>query len=185
MILLTLVATGWFAGRWLFNRYRAALAASETSPDQDRDTASNRLTDTIGFVCGAYGILLGLLLVFAVGHYVDARQVTKDEAATAAALFNAVDPSPADVRDPLRHDLLCYMRSAATEDWSAIRAGDLTGSANTSAYAQVVQEHCQALPQEEDVKASSHSFVTEEILDLAKYRQLRLLHAVPEIPLAI
>ena len=125
---------------------------------------------------------LGLLLVFAVGHFVDARQVSKEEAATAVALFNAVDPYPASNRDPLRHDLLCYMNSAATDDWSAARAGNLSGSANTEAYASSVQKKIEALPQDKDVEASNHYFVTEEILDLAKYRQLRLLHAVPEIP---
>ncbi len=182
VVLLVVVAAGWLAGRWFLRRYRSKARPGGANAADESEAGSERLTDTIGFVGGAYGILLGLLLVFAVGHYVDARQVSKDEAATAAALFNAVDPYPADVRDPLRHDLLCYMTSAATDDWNAVRSGDLTGSANTSAYAATVQQQIQALPQTEDVEASNHYFVTEENLDLAKYRQLRLLNAVPEVP---
>lgn len=183
LLLLVVVALGWLVGRWLVSRYRSKPRPDGSAdPDDESVPGSERLTDTIGFVGGAYGILLGLLLVFAVGHFVDARQVTKDEAATAAALFNAVDPYPAEVRDPLRHDLLCYMDSVANDDWAAARAGDLTGSENTGAYATRVQQQIQALPQEEAVESSNHYFVTEELLDLAKYRQQRLLHAVPEIP---
>lgn len=181
VILLAVVAAGWLAGRWLLNRYRRK-SRPGSHGDDEAEAGSERLTDTIAFVGGAYGILLGLLLVFAVGHFVDARQVSKDEAATAAALFAAVDPFPVTVRDTLRHDLLCYMSSAATDDWAAMRAGDLTGSENTGAYASRVQKEIAALPQDKDVEASNHYFVTEEILDLAKDRQLRLLHAVPEIP---
>jgi hypothetical protein len=165
----------------LLNRYRRK-SRPGSHGDAEAEAGSERLTDTIAFVGGAYGILLGLLLVFAVGHFVDARQVSKDEAATAAALFAAVDPFPVTVRDTLRHDLLCYMSSAATDDWAAMRAGDLTGSENTGAYASRVQKEIAALPQDKDVEASNHYFVTEEILDLAKDRQPRLLHAVPEIP---
>ena len=159
--------------------------ARHGAADGEPDAGSERLSDTIGFVGGAYGILLGLLLVFAVGHFVDARQVSKDEAATAAALFTAVDPYPADQRDPLRHDLQCFMASVAGDDWAAARAGNMAGAATTDAYAASVQQQIEALPQTEDVEASNHYFVTEEFLDLAKYRQLRLLYAVPEIPLAI
>ena len=182
LALVAVVGAGWVAGRWLLNRYRGKPRADGNQGADEPDAGWERLTDTIAFVGGAYGILLGLLLVFAVGHFVDARQVSKEEAATAVALFNAVDPYPASDRDPLRHDLLCYMDSAATDDWSAARAGDLTGSANTEAYASSVQKKIEALPQDKDVEASNHYFVTEEILDLAKDRQLRLLHAVPEIP---
>lgn len=177
--LLVAVGAGWAVGRWLAQRYRG----KPRSDGQHGDApGSARLTDTIGFVGGAYGILLGLLLVFAVGHFVDARQVTKDEAAAAARLFTAVNPYPAADRDPLRHGILCYMESAATDDWAAMRAGDGTGSDDTAAYATAVQEQIEALPQDEDVESSNHYFVTEANLDLANYRQQRLLHAVPEIP---
>ncbi|MDQ1248037.1 MAG: hypothetical protein QG597_2409 [Actinomycetota bacterium] len=179
--LLVVVALGWLTGRWLVQRYRGRSGLDGRSPEEP-EPGSERLTDAIGFVGGAYGILLGLLLVFAVGHFVDTRQVSREEAITAAALFNAVNPYPAESRDPLRHDLVCYMRSAATDDWTAAQQGDLTGSENTNAYAMSVQRQIEALPQEEAVEASNHYFVTEEILDLAKSRQLRLLYALPEIP---
>lgn len=189
LLLLAVVAAGYGCGIWALRRLRPVRAGEGAPPDPaqapDPDAGTERLSDTIGFVGGAYGILLGLLLVFAVGHFVDARQVSKDEAATSAALFAAVDPYPAEQRDALRHDLVCFMQSVASDDWAAARAGNMAGAPTTDAYAASVQKQIEALPQTEDIEASNHYFVTEEFLDLAKYRQLRLLSAVPEIPLAI
>ena len=53
--------------------------------DADKGGGGSRLTDAIAFVGGAYGIVLGLLLVFAVQHFVDTRHVSREEAITAAA----------------------------------------------------------------------------------------------------
>lgn len=180
LALLAVIAAGWFAGHWLFRRLR-----NPSAPEQEGDTQSEGLGDTIGFVGGAFGILLGLLLVFTVGHYVDARQVSKDEAATAAALFAGVHPFPAESRDPLRHDLVCYMRSVATDDWGAARTGQLAGAADTSAYAIDVQEQIDELPADTPAQENNSYLVSEEFLDLAKLRQMRLLHSVPEVPPAI
>lgn len=179
VLLLAVIGGGWWLGARLAKRYRRG------STDPDPEAGSERLSDTIGFVGGTYGILLGLLLVFAVGHFVDTRQASRDEAVTAGALFTAVNPYPAANRDALRHDIVCFMRSAATDDWRAATVRDLTGSENTTAYMNRVQRGIEELPQEEAVESSNHYFATEEILDLSKYRQLLLLYSIPEIPLAI
>lgn len=189
LALLIAVGGGWWLGATLVRRAHrddASVAAEGASERDgaaaDPDAESDRLSDSIGFVGGTYGILLGLLLVFAVGHFVDTRQASRDEAVTTAALFTAVNPFPAESRDPLRHDIVCFMRSTATDDWQAARAGDLTGSENTSAYAATIQRQIEELPQDEAVEASNHYFVTEEVLDVSKYRQMMLLYSLPEIP---
>ena len=194
VLLLLSVGIGWLAGHWLSKRYRRpaaedsgpeAASGEQTSGDASADVPderTSRLTDTIAFVGGAYGILLGLLLVFAVQHFVDARQASREEAVSAAALFTSLDPYPADVREPLRHDLVCYMRALGTDDWAAAQQGDLTGSENANAYAQLVQVGVQELPQEEPIEASNHFFVTDSLIQLVEDRQLRLLYAAPEIP---
>ena len=61
----------------------------------------------------------------------------------------------------MRHDLICLMRSSATDDWAASTASDFTGSENTNAYAVAVQRQLEALPQESAVEASNHYFVTD------------------------
>ncbi|MFM2438837.1 MAG: hypothetical protein RLZ55_1662 [Actinomycetota bacterium] len=197
-LVIVVLAAGWWAGAVLgrnFRRRKATPAstdaadggtpdepAAETAPD---DTSTDRITDSLAFVGGAYGILLGLLLVFAVGHFVDTRQAAREEAITAAALFNIVEPYPKESRDALRHDLVCLMRTSATDDWAAAKAGDFTGSENTNTYALAVQRQVEALPQETATEASNHYFATESNLNLAKSRQLRLLYAAPEIPPAV
>lgn len=142
----------------------AAIAGRTMPTTRRRLTTSappTSITDSLAFVGGAYGILLGLLLVFAVGHFVDTRQAAREEAISAVALFNSVEPYPAEQRDRVRHDLICLMRSSATDDWAASTASDFSpGSENTNAYAVAVQRQLEALPQESAVEASNHYFVT-------------------------
>lgn len=179
LVMVAVIGAGWWAGavlgRW-FRRHR---------DEPDEGDSTDRITDALAFVGGAYGILLGLLLVFAVGHYVDTRQAAREEAISAVALFNAVEPYPAEPRDRVRHDLVCLMRSTAADDWAASTSADFTGSENTNAYAVAVQRQLEALPQESPVEVSNHYFVTDSNLALAKARQLRLLYAAPEIPPAV
>lgn len=179
LVLLAVILGGCWIGARLARRQQGG------APTSDAEDGSERLSDAIGFVGGTYGILLGLLLVFAVGHFVDTRQASRDEAVTAAALFTAVNPYPAENRDALRHSIVCFMRSAATDDWTAASVRDLTGSENTSAWMSRVQRQIEELPQDQPAEATNHYFVTEEILDVSKYRQLMLLYALPEIPMAI
>ena len=48
----------------------------------------------LGFVGAAYGLLLGLLVVFAVGHYSDTRREAQREASSLVALWDTVDVYP-------------------------------------------------------------------------------------------
>lgn len=191
--LLLVIAAGWFVGGWLAARAEAkamGIGEPEASGEvvtTERPAASagdrdSRLTDAIAFVGGAYGIVLGLLLVFAVQHFVDTRQVSREEAFTAAALFSAVEPFDDAQRDQVRRDLVCYMRALATDDWAAARMTDPTGSENASAYGQRMQRGVQDLTLDTVSQENSHFYATEAVLMLVSDRQLRLLYANPEIP---
>ncbi len=107
-----------------------------------------RLGDTIAFVGGAFGILLGLLLLFAVEHYNKADDASRNEAIASVALFNGLSPYPTEQRDQARHDLVCLMRSSATDDWRAVEGADLTGSEVTATWARIVQKDIEQLPLE-------------------------------------
>ena len=178
--LLVCVIVGWFAGL-LGNRWLAARRNSAGLPEDE----VGRLGDVIGFVGGALGILLGLLLIFAVQHFADAKDASRNEAVASVGLFNASGPYPTAQRDALRHDLVCLMRSSATEDWQAGSVQDLTGAENTNAWALKVQQDVETLPFATDAQSSNHYFVTQELLEAGKARQMRLLYSVPDIPLAI
>lgn len=173
--LLLAIGVGWFLG----SRSAANDGGRIPAFDGSRDS---RLTDAIAFVGGAYGIVLGLLLVFAVQHFVDTRQASREEAITAAALFSAVEPFDAEPRDQVRRDLVCYVRALATDDWAAARVTDPTGSENASAYGLQMQQGVQELPLDTVSQENSHFYATEAVLKLVSERQLRLLYANPEIP---
>ena len=174
--LLVAIGIGWFIGS------RIASKATVAHPGQ---TQESRLTDAIAFVGGAYGIVLGLLLVFAVQHFVDTRQVSREEAITAAALFSAVEPFDTEPRDVVRRDLVCYLRALATDDWAASQVTDPTGSENASAYGLRMQQGVQELALDTVSQENSHFYATEAVLKLVSERQLRLLYANPEIPVIV
>lgn len=178
--LLLAIGIGWFIGDKIASR--TAVTAQEDARAGAQRGRDSRLTDAIAFVGGAYGIVLGLLLVFAVQHFVDTRQVSREEAITAAALFSAVEPFDVEPRDQVRHDLVCYVRALATDDWVAAQVMDPTGSENASAYGLRVQRGIQDLPLDTVSQENSHFYATEELLRLVSDRQLRLLYANPEIP---
>ena len=178
-ILIACIAGGWVLGRVLTRRARARAAASaERAVDSE-------LTDALGFVGAAFGIILGLLLVFAVQHYNDARATAREEATNAVALFHAAGPFPTAQRDAVRRDVLCTMRSITSADWAAAHEINPAGSPATSAWLQNLQETTGTLPVDTPSRSMSHEILVSEFVDLVKNRQLLLVYAQPEIPTII
>lgn len=177
LLVLACVGAGWAVGVLLYDRLLA-----KHSREGDSDAG---LTDALAFVGGAFGIILGLLLVFAVQHFADAREASRQEASSAVALFNGANPFVQDERSLLRRDVLCYMRSVAVDDWEAARQADLTGAENTNAWAGQIQLAVEDLTINNDAQSQFYYFVTERTLALDAERALRLQYAMPEIPLAI
>lgn len=177
LLVLACVGAGWVVGLVVFDR----LLAKQVG-DGDSDAG---LTDALAFVGGAFGIILGLLLVFAVQHFADAREASRQEAASAVALFNAANPYAQDERAELRRNILCYMRSVTVDDWEAARLADVTGAENTNAWAGRVQSAVEELELNTDAQSEFYYFVTDRTLALDSERAVRLQLALPEIPLAI
>ena len=164
------ILTGWGARRWFVRGNEQAVGEVD------------RISESLAFVGGALGIIVGLLLVFAVQHFEDSKGVAREEAGNAVTLYHAVGPYPAAQRTALRHDVVCLMRSASTDDWQLASVGDMTGSENTFAWSKRTQAAVEALPQTTDTQASNHYFVTEASLNLDRSRLQRLLLGEPEIP---
>ncbi|MFN8126244.1 MAG: hypothetical protein U0R64_07035 [Candidatus Nanopelagicales bacterium] len=176
-LVLVCVALGWGVGVLLYRR----VLSSRTRPDQ----SDVGLTDAVAFVGGAFGIILGLLLVFAVQHFADTRDIARQEAASAVAMFNAASPYPPEDRSDVRRSVICYMRAVAQDDWEASRRADLTGSENVAAWAAKIQHRVDALPFETKSQESTHYFMVDNSLQLDSDRSVRLQLALPEIPPAI
>jgi hypothetical protein len=110
----------------------------------DDDTPDYRVV--LGFVGPAYGILLGLLVVTAVGHHSDARHQAENEATSLVALYDALAIYPRDTRDSVRHDLICYMRSIVADDWPSMERGNTTEAPRTLAFGDRVRTDLRELP---------------------------------------
>jgi hypothetical protein len=55
-------------------------------------------------------------VVFAVGHFNDVRHESQREASSLVALYDTVGVYPNETSDPVRHDLICYMRSIVDDE---------------------------------------------------------------------
>jgi len=78
----------------------------------------------LSFVGAAYGLLLGLLVVFAVGHFNDVRTEAQREASSLVSLYDTLRVYPSETADPVHHDLFCYMRSIVHDEWPSMARGN-------------------------------------------------------------
>jgi hypothetical protein len=139
----------------------------------------------LGFVASAYGLLLGLLVVFAVGHYNDTRTKAEDEATSLVALHDSVAPYPKEIRGPYRHDLLCYMNSIVEDDWPSMEDGNATESQPTLVWGDRLRAATQALPLETDQERAAYGRALGFVTDAGKARQQLLFFTEPRIPTAL
>jgi hypothetical protein len=72
---------------------------------------------SLTFIASTFGLLLGLLVVFATTHYSNTRTETQTEATAIVALFDGLGGLPAAVGQPVQHEVVCYARSVAADDW--------------------------------------------------------------------
>ena len=136
----------------------------------------------LGFVGSAYGLLLGLLVVFAVGHYSDTRREAQKEASSLVALWDTVDAYPPETRDVVLHDVVCYMRSIVSEDWPAMERGSRFEDPRTLAYGDRVRDEIRRLPLDDDRQRSAYGRASSLISDASSSRQQLLFFTEPEVP---
>ena len=151
--------------------------------DSDDDPPDFRVV--LGFVGSAYGLLLGLLVVFAVGHYSDARHQAEDEATSLVALHDAVDVYPRATRAPYRRELLCYMNSIVVDDWPSMEHGTSTESPQTLAWGDRLHAATRDLPLSNDQEHAAYGRALGLVTDAGKSRQRLLFFTQPEIPTAL
>jgi hypothetical protein len=136
----------------------------------------------LGFVSSAYGLLLGLLVVFAVGHYSDSRNRAEDEATSLVALYDALGVYPPDTRDTVRHNIVCYMRSIVSDGWPSMEAGNATEDQRSLAFGDQVRAEVRNLPLDTQRESSAYGRAVGFITDASKSRQQLLFFTEPRIP---
>jgi hypothetical protein len=139
----------------------------------------------LAFVGSSYGLLLGLLVVFSVGHYSDARHRAESEATSLVSLYDAVAVYPPTTRNAARHELVCYMRSIVADDWPSMEAGSSTATPRTLAFGDRLRSDLRRLPVASQRESSAYGRAANLITDAGQSRQQLLFLTDPEIPAAL
>ncbi len=137
------------------------------------------------FVGAAYGLLLGLLVAFAVGHYSDVRHESQAEATSLVALYDTVGVYPHETRDPVQHDLICYMRSIVKDDWPSMERGNHLEAPRTLRFGDRVRADVRNLPSDDPKQGSASGRAATLMADAGESRQRLLFFTEPEIPPAL
>lgn len=140
---------------------------------------------SLTFVGAAYGLLLGLLVAFAVGHYSDVRHESQAESSSLVALYDTVGVYPHETRDPVRHNLVCYMRSIVQDDWPSMERGNQLEARRTLALCDRVRADVRNLPVDDPRQGSASGRAATLITDAGQSRQRLLFFTQPEIPTAL
>src|SRR4030088_2505066 len=101
----------------------AAAAVSVLVNRRRPPEAAPEYQSALTFVGAAYGLLLGLLVVFAVGRFNDVRNQAQQEASSLVTLFDTVSVSPPETNHPVQHDLICYMGSILHDEVPSMERG--------------------------------------------------------------
>jgi hypothetical protein len=155
----------------------------EGKPPEEDELPDYRVV--LGFVASAYGLLLGLLIVFAVGHHSDARRQAQAEATSLVALYGTADVYPRNVAVPFKRDLVCYMRSIVSDDWPSMEDGNSTEAPRALAFGDQVRANVRQLPLDNDRESSAYSRAASQMVEADKARQQLLFFTEPEVPDAL
>ncbi len=152
---------------------------------QARWGAAPEYSAALGFVGSAYGLLLGLLVVNAVGHFSDVRNQAQAEASSLASLYDVVGIYPAATSAPVRHNLICYMRSIADDEWPSMARGNQLEVPPTIRSGDRLRDQLASLPLEGPRDSSTYSRAVSLIGQADDARQRLLFLAAPGIPTAL
>jgi hypothetical protein len=163
----------------------AAAALSVVVRKRQTPDAEPEYQSAMTFVGAAYGLLLGLLVVFAVGHFNEVRSQGQLEASSLASLYDTVGVYPPATRDRFRHDVICYMRSIADDEWPSMERGRQLEVPRTVGLGDQVRADVRNLPTSGPAQGSAYGRAATIISNADGSRQRLLFLAVPEIPIAL
>ena len=139
-------------------------------------------SDALMFIGFLFSVLLGLLQVFAVNHYTDARTQAETEATTLVAMFDDMSLFPPRVSITAQRDVICYMRSVTGQDWKAQEDEHSTEAPDTVVRGDRLRSLRRTLPLASARDQSAYGRITQELGDAGTARQQLLFLARPQIP---
>ena len=154
----------------------------ESKDGEKKDKDKPEYSVALGFVASSYGVLVGLLIAFAVNHHADVRLQAQTEAGQFIALWDTVAVYPPKVRDPARHDIICYMRAIRDDDWPSMARGIDEQSPRALAFGDHLRATINQLPTEGARAGSAYGRAQSTITTADTSRQQLLFFSQPRVP---
>ncbi len=182
--LLGLVVT--FGLGWLVAMRIARLETARGMIDKrEGSLVADGAQGVLGFIGGASAFLIGVLMLASVDHFNATSEIANEEAIAYSAAFQNSVALPDPARQIVQRDLVCLMRSVATESWNAANTGDLTGDRNSNAWRAKTVSDFGTIALASGGSSDALDAVTSEVRDAAKFGQQRLLAGESTLPLAM
>ncbi len=182
--LLGLVVT--FGLGWLAAMRMARLETARGMIDKrEGSLVADGAQGVLGFVGGASAFLIGVLMLASVDHFNATSEVANDEAIAYSAAFQNSVALPDPALQIVQRDLVCLMRSVATDSWNAATTGDLTGDRNSNAWRAKTVSDFGTIALASGGSSDALDAVASEVRDAAKFGQHRLLAGESTLPLAM
>lgn len=179
-ILLSCVLLGWFVG------HRIHKAADKRFKDGDLAGGElGRLSDTLSFVGGAVGILLGLLLSFSVAQFDQTKSNVQLMAQNGVELFTSSESFNDEQRFEIRRDTICTLESARTSDWQAIGDGVMGGSLETTVWLMELNRDVGRLDISTTQQEQSYPIMIESVTELTSAREMLVMGSTITIPYVV
>jgi hypothetical protein len=176
-ILLGCVLLGWFVGRAIHR-----FADNRFTEGSLQGHELGRLTDTLAFVGGAVGILLGLLLSFGVTEFDDTKSNIQAVARSSVGVFTASETLEEAQRFEIRRDTVCTLRSISTADWEAIGNGTHGGSPATEAWLMKLNSDVSKVSIDTNQQQGSYPVLLGSVADLTDAREELVMGNTAMIP---
>jgi NADH:ubiquinone oxidoreductase subunit 6 (subunit J) len=169
----------------LWGALGAAAALSLVVNRRRAPDAAPEYQSALTFVGASYGLLLGLLVVFAVSHVNDVRNQAQQEASSLITLSDTVSVYPPETSYPIQHNLACYMGSIVHDEWpSMAREGQLEAP-RTLGFGDRLRASLRTLPTNGPAQVTAYGRAATLIGDAGQARQRLLFLEAPEIPTAL
>ena len=176
-ILLGCVLVGWFVGRAIHR-----FADNRFTEGSLQGHELGRLTDTLAFVGGAVGILLGLLLSFGVSEFDDTKSNIQAVARSSVGVFTASETLEESQRFEVRRDTVCTLRSITTPDSQAIGEGTTGGSQLTEKWLLKLNADVSTVTLDTNQQQGSYPVLLSSVSDMTDAREELVMGNTAMIP---
>jgi hypothetical protein len=111
------------------------LLVRRRAPEGSFFSDGDRASGVFGVLATGFSVLLGFIIFLAFTSYDESRSGAEAEATIVVQQVETAQFLPEDAGPKLTGELVCYARSVAGNEWSALDAGDLGDAANPWAVA--------------------------------------------------